>query len=71
MSSCRHLILILGDQLSPTLASLADADPARDVILMAEVMAEATYVRHHKQKIAFIFSVTAGISRGGVRSAPA
>ena len=56
MSSCRHLILILGDQLSPTLASLADADPARDVILMAEVMAEATYVRHHKQKIAFIFS---------------
>ncbi|MCY1668046.1 cryptochrome/photolyase family protein [Rhizobium sp. SL86] len=56
MPSCRHLIFVLGDQLSPTLTSLSDADPARDVILMAEVMAEATYVRHHKQKIAFIFS---------------
>lgn len=56
MPTCRHLIPILGDQLSPSLASLADADPACDVILMAEVMTEATYVRHHKQKIAFIFS---------------
>jgi deoxyribodipyrimidine photolyase-related protein len=56
MPSCRHLIFILGDQLSPTLTSLSDADPACDVILMAEVMGEATYVRHHKQKIAFIFS---------------
>lgn len=52
----RHLIPVLGDQLSLTLASLADADPARDVILMAEVLQEATYVRHHKLKIAFIFS---------------
>ncbi|MCJ8509418.1 cryptochrome/photolyase family protein [Rhizobium lemnae] len=52
----RHLIFILGDQLSPNLASLRDADPAQDVILMCEVMAEATYVRHHKLKIAFIFS---------------
>lgn len=52
----RHLILVLGDQLSLTLTSLADADPVRDVVLMAEVLQEATYVRHHKQKIAFIFS---------------
>ncbi|MFC3970525.1 cryptochrome/photolyase family protein [Rhizobium lemnae] len=56
MPSIRHLIFILGDQLSPNLASLRDADPAQDVILMCEVMAEATYVRHHKLKIAFIFS---------------
>jgi len=52
----RHLILILGDQLSPTLSSLKDADPQTDRILMAEVREEATYVKHHKKKIAFLFS---------------
>ncbi len=50
------LRLVLGDQLSRSLSSLADADPKRDVVLMAEVAEEATYVRHHKQKIAFLFS---------------
>ncbi|WP_141649915.1 cryptochrome/photolyase family protein, partial [Rhizobium sp. PDO1-076] len=56
MSSARNLIFILGDQLSPTLSSLEDADPDRDVILMCEVMEEASYVQHHKLKIALIFS---------------
>lgn len=50
------IILILGDQLSPDISSLAGADKKRDVVLMAEVMAEATYVGHHKKKIALIFS---------------
>lgn len=50
------LRLILGDQLDPHIASLKDADKQADLILMAEVMAEATYVRHHKKKIAFVFS---------------
>jgi len=49
------LILILGDQLSPALASLRDVQPD-DVILMAEVQAEANYVKHHKLKIVLIFS---------------
>jgi deoxyribodipyrimidine photolyase-related protein len=48
--------LILGDQLSGALASLRDLDRERDRVLMAEVMAEATYVRHHPKKIAFLFS---------------
>jgi deoxyribodipyrimidine photolyase-related protein len=52
----RNLILILGDQLSPDMSSLAGAEAARDVILMAEVQDEATYVRHHKKKIVLIFS---------------
>ncbi len=52
----RRLVLILGDQLSPSLSSLKVADKARDRILMVEVMEEATYVRHHKKKIAFLFS---------------
>ena len=50
------LRLILGDQLSLSLSSLADIDPSSDIVLMAEVLEEATYVRHHKRKIAFLFS---------------
>ena len=50
------LRVILGDQLSPSISSLDDIDAAADVILMAEVTEEATYVRHHKKKIAFLFS---------------
>ena len=49
------LILILGDQLSPALASLRDVQ-SDDVILLAEVKAEAQYVKHHKLKIVLIFS---------------
>ncbi len=50
------LRFVLGDQLHHRVSSLTDCDPERDVVLMVEVMAEATYVRHHKQKIAFLFS---------------
>ena len=50
------LRLILGDQLSPELPSLAGLDPTCDVVLMAEVMDEVTYVKHHKRKIAFLFA---------------
>lgn len=52
----RQLLLILGDQLSQELASLRAADKRLDTILMCEVRNEATYVPHHKKKIAFIFS---------------
>ena len=48
--------LILGDQLHHQLATLKALDRIRDVILMAEVVEEATYVAHHPQKIALIFS---------------
>ena len=51
-----RLILVLGDQLSPGLAALRAGDRARDRVLMAEVMAEASYVPHHKKKIAFVFA---------------
>jgi deoxyribodipyrimidine photolyase-related protein len=52
----RNLVLVLGDQLSPGLSSLAAADRTKDVVLMAEVHDETTYVRHHKKKIAFVLS---------------
>ncbi|MCA3701390.1 MAG: cryptochrome/photolyase family protein, partial [Brevundimonas sp.] len=50
------LRLVLGDQLSDRLSALEGLDPARDVVLMAEVQDEATYVPHHKQKIALTFA---------------
>ena len=50
------LRLVLGDQLTDALSSLRDIDPATDLILMAEVMDEAEYVRHHKQKLVLVFS---------------
>lgn len=52
----RHLIYIFGDQLSDCISSLEGFDPNQDSILMAEVINEATFVKHHKQKIALIFS---------------
>ncbi len=50
------LRFILGDQLSWNLPSLEGVDKERDVILMVEVAEEATYVRHHKQKLVFVLS---------------
>ena len=52
----KTLRLVLGDQLSCDLPSLADLDPTKDLVLMAEVMSEVTYVKHHKRKIAYLFS---------------
>jgi deoxyribodipyrimidine photolyase-related protein len=52
----KTLRLILGDQLNKTISSLNDIDKDNDVILMCEVWDEATYVKHHKKKIAFLFS---------------
>lgn len=52
----RRLVLILGDQLSHANAALKLADPATDLVVMAEVMAEGKSVPHHPQKIALILS---------------
>lgn len=51
-----RLVLVLGDQLTPTMAALKAADKARDVVVMAEVAAETGYVPHHPKKIAFLFA---------------
>ncbi|WP_425104396.1 cryptochrome/photolyase family protein [Ancylobacter sp.] len=51
-----HLRFVLGDQLTREVSSLVDLDPARDIVLMVEVEAEARYVPHHKQKIAFLLA---------------
>lgn len=65
------LRLVLGDQLSFDLSALDGLDPAADVVLMAEVWDEATYVKHHKQKIALVFAAmrshAAALSARGVK----
>ena len=50
------LRLILGDQLNLQLTGLRDIKIETDIVLMAEVGAEVTYVKHHKRKIAFLFA---------------
>lgn len=49
-----RLILILGDQLALGISALRAADKSRDVVVMAEVIDEGTYVPHHPQKIALV-----------------
>jgi deoxyribodipyrimidine photolyase-related protein len=65
------LRVVLGDQLSAGIAALADLDAARDVVLLAEVRDECTYVKHHKQKIVLVLSAmrhfAAGLRARGVR----
>lgn len=51
----KNLHLILGDQLSPSISSL-NGLKKNDLVLMCEVMEEATYVKHHPKKIAFLFA---------------
>ncbi|MGQ8363670.1 cryptochrome/photolyase family protein [Glaciecola sp. 1036] len=51
-----NLCVILGDQLSTQISSLDKIKPKKDWVLMAEVKNEASYVKHHKKKIAFVFS---------------
>ncbi len=57
------LRVVLGDQCSRALSALRDLDPAADVVLLAEVRAECTYVRHHKQKIALVLSAMRHFAR--------
>ena len=50
------LIAIFGDQLCEDIHALRLGDREKNLILMAEVMDEATYAHHHKKKLAFVFS---------------
>jgi len=49
------LRIIIGDQFSHSISCLNGCDKPTDVILMCEVWEEATHVRHHQKKIAFLF----------------
>lgn len=56
------LRLVLGDQLDRNITALQGA-LADDLILIAEVQAEAVYVPHHRKKITFLFSAMRHFAR--------
>lgn len=56
LCSMTRLVLVLGDQLSHSISSLAAADRGRDIVVMVEAMAESLYVRHHPKKIALVLA---------------
>jgi deoxyribodipyrimidine photolyase-related protein len=56
LRSMKTLRWVLGDQLSRSLSALRDVQMSQDVVLMVEAHDEATYVRHHPQKIALVLS---------------
>ena len=58
------LRVVLGDQLSASIASLDGLDPAADTVLLMEVMGECSYVPHHPQKIALILAAMRHFSEG-------
>ena len=49
------LILVLADQLSTQQPALQSAVPGRDIVVMAEVAEEASYVRHNRQNSPAVF----------------
>lgn len=55
-SPCRHLVLVLGDQLWRGHPALEDFDPAQDRVLMIEAAGEATHVWSHQARIALFLS---------------
>ena len=46
----------MGDQLTDSISSLNNCDKSEDIILISEVIEEATFIPHHKKKLVFIFS---------------
>jgi len=46
----------MGDQLSRDISALEGIDPGNDLVLMAELEDEITFVQNHKQKIALVLS---------------
>lgn len=50
------LRLILVDQLSEKISSLQGIEKEKDFVMFCEVIEEASYVKHHKKKLVFLFS---------------
>ena len=65
------LRVVLGDQLTHGVAALRDIDRVADIVLLAEVQAECTYVRHHARKLVLVLSAmrhfAAELTAQGVR----
>jgi deoxyribodipyrimidine photolyase-related protein len=55
-TTCRHLVLILGDQLDGQSAALEGFDPTLDVVLMVEAFDESRHVWSHKIRTTLFLS---------------
>jgi deoxyribodipyrimidine photolyase-related protein len=53
---CRHLLLVLGDQLDIDSSVFDGLDPSRDTVLMVEAFEESTHVWSHKARTALFLS---------------
>jgi deoxyribodipyrimidine photolyase-related protein len=53
---CRHLLLVLGDQLDTDSSVFDGMDPALDAVLMIEAFEESTHVWSHKARTALFLS---------------
>lgn len=60
----RHLILVLGDQLSFTSPALDEFDPAQDGLLMIEAPGEAKVVWSHKARITLFLAAMRHFANG-------
>jgi deoxyribodipyrimidine photolyase-related protein len=61
---CRHLLLILGDQLDEDSSAFLDMDPERDVVLIVEAFEESTHVASHKVRTALFLSAMRHFAQG-------
>ena len=61
---CRHLILILGDQLDEKSAAFEGIDPAQDVVLMVEALEESIHVWSHKVRTTLFLSAMRHFAQG-------
>ena len=52
----KTLRLVFEDHLSSSISSLSDCDKTEDIIFMTEATPTMLAVKHHKKKIAFLFS---------------
>ena len=53
---CRHLVLILGDQLDQDSSAFDGFDPAQDRVVMIEAFEESTHVWSHKIRTTLFLS---------------
>jgi deoxyribodipyrimidine photolyase-related protein len=53
---CRHLVVILGDQLDEASAAFDAFDPSQDMVLMIEASEESTHVWSHKARTVLFLS---------------
>ncbi len=54
--SCRHLVIVLGDQLDQQSSAFDGLDAAQDVVLMVEATEESTHVWSHKARTTLFLS---------------